>query len=122
MTKQTRKVVLTNRERLWKQVNKKTTKVKYTFNPTEYRSTTFDDEDQKVVIKPRIIDYDDVVPWVEVISNISWSCIVDMAEPNDEDYAEDIEEVQGREEGQDIDTEIVEKEELYDLTYDKMWN
>lgn len=125
MTTHKKKVVITNRERLWKQVNKKITKVKYTFNPTLYRSSTFDEDDKKIANKPVIIDADDDdVSWVDIISNINWSCIM----PNvidDEDSGEDIEPIED-DEDKSGDVEAINNEDIdfeeYDLEYEKMWD
>jgi hypothetical protein len=80
MTKLTRKtkLPLTNREKLWKQVNKKVRKVVYTFNPNLYDHSLFYEVDpptrQRDTTTTVADSYDDdSFKWSNVISNIDWS-------------------------------------------------
>lgn len=70
--KRGKKRVLTNHERLWKQVNKRVNKIKYTLNPNSH---FYEDENPVVrrdIVHDRGYD-DDSFKWAEVASNIDWS-------------------------------------------------
>ena len=120
MTNNKKKVGLTNRERLWKQVNKKIKKIKYTFNPTLYGN--INNYDNEVVIQkplPALIDYDDGETWTEVISNINWSSIIpDVVQDDDrEPWTEVISNINWS----SIITDVVEDDDGDD-DEDKIWN
>ena len=68
----------TIREMLWKQVNKKITKVKYTFNPTLYEHSFFYEDPsikkmKNVLNAPPYEDDDENLQWDSVMSKIDWS-------------------------------------------------
>lgn len=71
--------ILTTREKLWKQVNKKVTKVKYTFNPTLYEHSFFYEENESkskpITLKEKTEDEEEIKQWTAVISEIDWSDI-----------------------------------------------
>jgi hypothetical protein len=67
-----KKVSMTNREKLWKQVNKKNMKVKYTLNPTSYDQSLLN-EDSSSVLANELVEYEDDIKWSEIISEIDWS-------------------------------------------------
>ena len=137
MTKLTRKIKLplTNREKLWKQVNKKVTKVVYTFNPNIYDHSLFYEVDPITRLNDTtttITDCydDDSFKWSNVISNIDWSGVEtsDIEENFDENL--NIGEVKVILPPFDFDTfkigrcnvEEEEEEEEEDIAYEKMWN
>jgi hypothetical protein len=66
-----KKVSMTNREKLWKQVNKKNMKVKYTLNPTSYDQSLLNDDSS--VLEKEFVEYEDDIKWSEIISEIDWS-------------------------------------------------
>ena len=112
--KRSKKRTLTNREKLWKQVNKKVKKITYTLNPNSH---FYEDETpvvRKVVEPDRGYD-NDSFQWAKVASNIDWSGLLTTVE-HDFDEPEN---------------EVIEKPpllfefddfEIEDVVYEKMWN
>jgi hypothetical protein len=86
-----KKRFLTVREKLWKQVNKKTNKVNYTFNPTLYEHSFFYEESPIKIVSNNTLSEDDGEnsQWESIVSKIEWSNIksntcFDIEEDNDE--------------------------------------
>ena len=71
--------ILTTREKLWKQVNKKITKVKYTFNPTLYEHSSFyevlEPKPKPITLKESIEEDQETKLWTTITSEIDWSDI-----------------------------------------------
>lgn len=114
--KRNKKRTLTNREKLWKQVNKKVKKITYTLNPNSH----FYEDETPVVRKdfvPNCGYDDDSFQWAEVASNIDWSGLLTAV---DNDSYDD-----------ECKNEATENPpllfnfdefEIEDLVYEKMWN
>ena len=112
--KRSKKRTLTNREKLWKQVNKKVKKITYTLNPNSH---FYED---KIPVARKVVDHDsgydnDSFQWAKVASNIDWSGLLTTVE-HDFDEPEN---------------EVIEKPpllfefddfEIEDVVYEKMWN
>ena len=88
-----KKRILTVREKLWKQVNKKINKVNYTFNPTLYEHSFFYEErpPMKTVSNNNtsLENDDENSQWESIVSKIEWSNLesntcIDIEEDNDE--------------------------------------
>jgi hypothetical protein len=112
--KRSKKRALTNREKLWKQVNKKVKKITYTLNPNSH---FYEDETpvvRKVVEPDRGYD-NDSFQWAKVASNIDWSGLLTTVEHDfDEPENEVIEPPPLLFEFDDF--------EIEDVVYEKMWN
>jgi hypothetical protein len=138
MTKLTRKtkVPLTNRQKLWKQVNKKVRKVVYTFNPNLYDHSLFYEVDPPTRQRDTtttIADCynDDSFKWSNVISNIDWSgmetlhieenCDIDLNTDEAKiilpPFDFDTFQIDGCNDGEEDD-----EDEDEDIAYEKMWN
>jgi len=114
--KRNKKRTLTNREKLWKQVNKKVKKITYTLNPHSH----FYEDETPVVRKDFVPNcgYDvDSFQLAEVASNIDWSGLLTAV---DNDSYDD-----------ECKNEATENPpllfnfdefEIEDLDYEKMWN
>jgi hypothetical protein len=75
--KRKKKRTLTNREKLWKQVNKKVKKITYTLNPNSH----FYEDETQVVCNDFVPDRgydDDSFQWAEVASNIDWTGLLSL--------------------------------------------
>ena len=113
--KKRKKRTLTNREKLWKQVNKKVKKITYTLNPNSHFY-----EDETPVVKNFVPDHgydDDSFQWAEVASNIDWTGLLTAV---DGDSCDD-----------ECKNEATENPpllfnfdefEIEDVVYEKMWN
>jgi hypothetical protein len=114
--KRKKKRALTNREKLWKQVNKKVKKITYTLNPN---SRFYEDETQVVCndfVPDRGYD-DDSFQWAEVASNIDWTGLLSVVDTDSYDG--------------ECKNEATENPpllfnfdefEIEDVVYEKMWN
>ena len=111
-----KKKALTNCEKLWRQVNKKVTKVVYTLNPNSH----FYDEEIPIVRKDIVSDngYDtESFKWAKVASNIDWSGLLTTID--NDSYVNDIEVEQNENHPALFNFDDFEIE---DVVYDKMWN
>ena len=113
--KRKKKRALTNREKLWKQVNKKVKKIKYTINPNSHFY-----EDEFTVVRRDIVPDrgydDDSFQWAKVASNIDWSGLLTTVDSESHD---------------ELENEVSENPPLLfdfddfdieDVVYEKMWN
>ena len=117
-----KKRTLTNREKLWKQVNKRVKKIKYTLNPNSH----FYEDEIPVVRRDIVPDRgydDDSFQWAKVASNIDWSGLLTTVDS--ESYV-----------GDELEDEVTENEvtenppllfdfdefDIEDVVYEKMWN
>jgi hypothetical protein len=110
-----KKRILTNREKLWKQVNKRITKIAYTLNPNSHFY-----EEMSVVRKVVVPDceYDnESFQWTKFATNIDWTGLLTTTD-NDSDVG-------------DSENEQTENHpslfnfddfEIEDVVYEKMWN
>ena len=117
-----KKRTLTNREKLWKQVNKRVKKIKYTLNPNSH----FYEDEIPVVRRDIVPDRgydDDSFQWAKVASNIDWSGLLTTVDG--ESYVGD------KHEDEDTENEVTENPPLLfdfddfdieDVVYEKMWN
>lgn len=116
--KRKKKRALTNREKLWKQVNKRVNKIKYTLNPNSH----FYEDEIPVVRRDIVPDRgydDDSFQWAKVASNIDWSGLLTKVDDS-ESYV-----------GDEQENEVTENPPLLfdfddfdieDVVYEKMWN
>jgi hypothetical protein len=113
--KRRKKRTLTNREKLWKQVNKKITKIAYTLNPNSHFY-----EEISVVCKDIVPDCgydDDSFQWAEVATNIDWSELLTTI--NNDSYVGDFENKQTENQPSLFN---FDEFEIEDVVYEKMWN
>ena len=120
--KRKKKRALTNREKLWKLVNKRVKKVKYTLNPNSH----FYEDEIPVVRRDIVPDRgydDDSFQWAKVASNIDWSGLLTTVDS--ESYV-----------GDELENEVTENKvtenppllfdfddfDIEDVVYEKMWN
>jgi hypothetical protein len=111
--KRRKKRTLTNREKLWKQVNKKITKIAYTLNPNCHFY-----EEIPVVRKDIVLDCgydDDSFQWAEVATNIDWSGVL----TTNDSYVGDFENKQTENQPSLFN---FDEFEIEDVVYEKMWN
>ena len=117
-----KKRTLTNREKLWKLVNKRVKKIKYTLNPNSH----FYEDEIPVVRRDIVPDRgydDDSFQWAKVASNIDWSGLLTTVDG--ELYVGD------KHEDEVTENEVTENPPLLfdfddfdieDVVYEKMWN
>lgn len=120
--KRKKKRALTNREKLWKLVNKRVKKIKYTLNPNSH----FYEDEIPVVRRDIVPDRgydDDSFQWAKVASNIDWSGLLTTVDS--ESYV-----------GDELENEVTENKvtenppllfdfddfDIEDVVYEKMWN
>ena len=125
--KRGKKKVLTNRERLWKQVNKRVHKIKYTLNPNSH----FYEDEFPVVRRDIVSDRgydDDSFQWAKVASNIDWSGLLTTVDSESYVGDEQEKEVTENEDTENEDTENppllfdFDDFDIEDVVYEKMWN
>jgi hypothetical protein len=102
---------LSIRQQLWKQVNKKITKVKYTFNPTLYEHSFFYDDSPVQVEKTVVNVHSDDAQWSNIASEIDWSCLLNNTIPDKFEYNQN--------EEFNLENELSDSE---DKLYEIMWN
>lgn len=84
-----KKILLTTREKLWKQVNKKVTQVKYTFDPTLYEHSLFYEDIPQKPFKAVLNEQDnhENSHWVQIMTEIDWSELENNSCPDvEEEY------------------------------------
>lgn len=115
--KRKKKRTLTNREKLWKQVNKKVKKITYTLNPNSH----FYEEDETTVVRKDFVPDrgydDDSFQWVEVASNIDWSGLLTAIDNDSYDS-------ECKNEATEPPPLLFnfDEFEIEDVVYEKMWN
>lgn len=112
------KLVLTNRQRLWKQVNTKVKQVSYTFNPNIYEHSIEYYELTPQAKETSIANYynSDSFTWADIASNIDWSEIETTNNDKEIICIED-----------DTITPILsdfdfDEFDIEEITYNKMWS
>ena len=113
-----KKRTLTNREKLWKQVNKRITKVVYTLNPNS--RYLYDELPAPKQIDDTVLDdgYDEEsFKWTTVISNIDWSGLV-----TEDEGERDIDEFENAQTENQPPPFNFDEFDIDDIAYDKIWN